>query len=104
MSLTKHELNEDELQYLNSLTKITPSDQLIDDLFGDKNYTRIPKFFYTADNKLEKVLLSLDKPHVKSMKDIKYVMDKGSLTAYVPVNSIPTIKTPWEVFYDKFNP
>ena len=104
MSLTKHELNEDELQYLNSLTKITPSDQLIDDLFGDKTYTRIPKFFYTADNKLEKVLLSLDKPHVKSMKDIKYVMDKGSLTAYVPVNSTPTIKTPWEVFYDKFNP
>lgn len=104
MSLTKHELNEDELQYLNSLTKITPSDQLIDDLFGNKNYTRIPKFFYVADNKLERVILSLNKSHVKNMKDIKYVMDKGSLTAYVPVNSIPTIKTPWEVFYDKFNP
>lgn len=104
MSLTKHELNKDELHYLNSLTKITPSDQLIDDLFGDKNFTRIAKFFYTADNKLEKVLLSLDKALVKKGKDIKYVIDKGTLTAYIPVNSMPTIKTPWEVFYDKFNP
>ena len=104
MSLTKHELNEDELIYLDSLTRITPSDQLVDDLFEDKNYTRIPKFFYTADNKLEKVLLSLDKSLVKKTKDIKYVMDKGELTAYIPVQSTPTIKTPWEVFYDKFNP
>ena len=73
-------------------------------LFISKNFTRIAKFFYTADNNLEKVSLSLDKALVKKGKDIKYVMDNGTLTAYIPVNSVPTIKTPWEVFYDKFNP
>lgn len=104
MSLTKHELNKDELHYLDSLTKITPSEQLIDDLFGNKNFVRIAKFFHVSDGKLEKVSLSLDKAHVKKAKDIKYCMDKGSLTAYIPVHSVPTIKTPWEVFYDKFNP
>ena len=100
--MTKHEMNEDELQYLNSLTKITPSEQVVDDLFEHRSFVRIDKFFFTSDNKLEKVRLSLDKKHVMGSKDIKYVMDNGALVAFIPAHTKPKFKSPSEVFYEAF--
>ena len=100
--MTKHEMNEDELQYLNSLTKITPSEQVVDDLFGTRSFVRIAKFFFTSDNKLEKVNLSLDRKHVMGAKDIKYVIDNGNLVAFIPAHTKPKYKSPSEVFYEAF--
>ena len=100
--MTKHEMNEDELQYLNSLTKITPSEQVVDDLFKSRSFIRVTKFFFTFDNKLEKVRLSLDKKHVLGAKDIKYVIDNGNLVAFIPAHTTPKYKSPSEVFYEAF--
>jgi len=101
--MTPSNILQDEQDYLLALPKLTASDQLIDDLFGHKNYVRIPKFFETQGGVLSKILLSLDKPHVRKATDIRFATDNGLLIAFIPNIKVATIKTPSEVFYDAFN-
>lgn len=100
--MTKEEMLEDELTYLESLDTITVSDQVIEDLFAGKEYTRIPRFFHTQGKVLTKIILSLDRAHVKAKKEIVYALDKGTLVAFIPVKMKPTFKSPSEVFYDRY--
>lgn len=100
--MTKAEMIEDELEYLNSLPVIFPNDDTYAELMGTRNYIRIPKFFKTH-GEMTKIELSLNEELIREKKEIIFADDKGKLVAFIPDNGKPAIKSPSDVFFEAFD-